>query len=122
MDNRAFKLIVALQRTRSCNQVARKAAPLAGPLGRLLETLGLPPRSGAMSTNEPPTTTPVPPGGRAALPEGRLPKPFLGPQGDENRDPPANAPAPVPPTDIVVDVDDHAGQRRSLYRVSRDAF
>ena len=32
------------------------------------------------------------PGGRAALPPGSLPKPYLGPQGDENRDPPANAP------------------------------
>jgi predicted nucleotidyltransferase len=44
---------------------------------------------------------PVPPGGRAALPEGSLPKPFLQPQGDENRDPPANAPAPVAPTETV---------------------
>ena len=48
---------------------------------------------------------PLPPGGRAALPEGSLPKPFLGPQGDENRDPPPNAPAPVNPTQTVEDID-----------------
>ncbi len=48
---------------------------------------------------------PVPPGGRAALPEGSLPKPFLKPQGDENRDPPANAPAPVAPAETVKDKD-----------------
>ncbi len=41
------------------------------------------------------------PGGSAALPEGSLPKPFLGPQGDEQRDPPANAPSPVPPSPVV---------------------
>jgi hypothetical protein len=35
------------------------------------------------------------PGGRAALPPGSLPKPYLGPQGDENRQPPPGAPAPV---------------------------
>jgi len=46
-------------------------------------------------------TPPIPPGNNAALPEGTLPKPFLGPQGDENRDPPANAPAPVNPTKTV---------------------
>ncbi len=41
------------------------------------------------------------PGGQAALPEGGLPKPYLGPQGDEQRDPPANAPSPVPPAAVV---------------------
>jgi hypothetical protein len=41
------------------------------------------------------------PGQRADLPEGRLPGPFLGPQGDENRRPPANAPAPVKPAPTV---------------------
>jgi hypothetical protein len=47
------------------------------------------------------STTPSIPGGRAALPEGSLPGPFLGPQGDENRDPPENAPiAPQPATRI----------------------
>ena len=62
-----------------------------------------------MSTQEPdaPNTKlpprPEPPGGSAALPEGTLPAPYLGPQGDENRDPPANAPAPVPPTETVKD-------------------
>jgi hypothetical protein len=63
-----------------------------------------------MSTKEPdpPANTkmppvPIPPGGAAALPAGSLPKPFLGPQGDENRDPPVNAPAPVPPAKTVKD-------------------
>jgi hypothetical protein len=37
------------------------------------------------------------PGGRAALPADSLSKPFFGPQGDENRTPPRNAPAPVEP-------------------------
>ncbi len=46
---------------------------------------------------------PIPPGGAAALPPGSLPGPFLGPQGDENRDPPAGAPAPVPPAPTVKD-------------------
>ena len=49
---------------------------------------------------------PNPPGSAADLPPSSLPKPFLGPQGDENRDPPANAPAPVQP---AVKVDDSAG-------------
>jgi hypothetical protein len=44
---------------------------------------------------------PVPPGDNAALPEGTLSKPFLGAQGDENRDPPPGAPAPVNPTKTV---------------------
>jgi hypothetical protein len=63
-----------------------------------------------MSTTEPdpPAYTKMPPrpklpGGAAALPEGSLPKPFLGPQGDENRDPPAGAPAPVAPAPTVTD-------------------
>ncbi len=42
-------------------------------------------------SNAKPRPAPVPPGGAAALPEGTLPKPFLGPQGDENRDPPAGS-------------------------------
>jgi hypothetical protein len=37
------------------------------------------------------------PGGRAALPANSLSKPFFGPQGDENRTPPQNAPSPVKP-------------------------
>jgi len=41
------------------------------------------------------------PGQRADLPEGSLPGPFLGPQGDENRTPPANAPSPVKPAPTV---------------------
>jgi hypothetical protein len=41
-------------------------------------------------------------GSRAALPEGTLPGPYLDTQGDENRQPPDNAPAPVNPT-ITVD-------------------
>jgi predicted nucleotidyltransferase len=70
--------------------------------------------SPGMSTKEPEQpnakspTPPIPPGGAAALPEGSLPKPFLGPQGDENRAPPANAPAPVAPTETVTDIDDKA--------------
>jgi hypothetical protein len=63
-----------------------------------------------MSTEEPdpPANTKMPPapavpGGAAALPEGSLPKPFLGPHGDENRDPPANAPVPIPPAPTVKD-------------------
>jgi hypothetical protein len=64
-----------------------------------------------MSTKEPdPPNTPLPPprnlpGGTAALPAGSLPKPFLGPQGDENRDPPPNAPAPIPSTETVKNPD-----------------
>ena len=63
-----------------------------------------------MSTREPepPANTkmppaPVVPGGAAALPKGSLPKLFLGPQGDENRNPPANAPSPVRPALTVKD-------------------
>jgi hypothetical protein len=48
---------------------------------------------------------PIPSGGAAALPEGSLSKPFLGPQGDENRDPPPNAPAPVQTDQTVKDID-----------------
>ncbi len=41
------------------------------------------------------------PGGRAALPAGTLSKTYLAPQGDEHRDPPANAPSPVNPVVTV---------------------
>ena len=41
------------------------------------------------------------PGGRAALPEGNLSKPFFGAQGDEQRDPPPGSPAPVTPAPVV---------------------
>jgi hypothetical protein len=44
-------------------------------------------------------------GDSAALPEGSLSKPYLGPQGDENRDPPRNAPGPIPSTRTVKDTD-----------------
>jgi hypothetical protein len=60
----------------------------------------------------PPDVKAVPdgmPGERAALPEGSLPDPFLGPQGDENRDPPANAPAPTFPAETVDDARRSAG-------------
>lgn len=40
-------------------------------------------------------------GSRAALPEGSLSGPYLGTQGDENRQPPPNAPAPVNPQPTV---------------------
>jgi hypothetical protein len=43
------------------------------------------------------------PGGRAALPAGSLPKPFVGPQGDEQRDPPTGSPAPVIPAPVIDD-------------------
>lgn len=53
-----------------------------------------------------PASTPTPGsdgrlGGRAALPAGSLPGPYLGPQGDENRAPPPNAPVPTGPGDTV---------------------
>jgi hypothetical protein len=72
---------------------------------------GLPARVSAMMSTKRSNTPPNPklppapavPGGAASLPEGALPKPFLGPQGDENRDPPAGAPAPVSPTETVKD-------------------
>jgi hypothetical protein len=38
------------------------------------------------------------PGRRAALPRGSLRPPYFAPQGDENRDPPANAPSEPPLT------------------------
>jgi NADPH-dependent 2,4-dienoyl-CoA reductase/sulfur reductase-like enzyme/nitrite reductase/ring-hydroxylating ferredoxin subunit len=41
------------------------------------------------------------PGGRAALPAGALPTTYLGPQGDEQRTPPAGSPAPIPPAPVV---------------------
>ncbi len=50
----------------------------------------------------PPLATPdTMPGGQAALPKDALPKPFLGPQGDENRTPPPGSPAPVAPSPVV---------------------
>jgi hypothetical protein len=61
----------------------------------------------------PPDARPVPdgrPGERAALPEGSLPNPYLGPQGDENRDPPADAPAATFPAETVEDARRSAGQ------------
>jgi hypothetical protein len=51
-----------------------------------------------------PPPAPMPdgrPGSRAALPPGSLPGPYLGRQGDENRDPPADAPSPTGPADTV---------------------
>jgi len=36
------------------------------------------------------------PGRRAALPRGSLRPPYFGPQGDESRDPPPNAPSEPP--------------------------
>nr|WP_294529562.1 hypothetical protein [uncultured Rhodopila sp.] len=41
------------------------------------------------------------PGERAGLPPGSLPEPYLGPQGDENRDPPPDAPSPTGPADSI---------------------
>jgi hypothetical protein len=39
------------------------------------------------------TTQPRLPGQRASLPQGVLSKPYFGPQGEENRDPPENPPS-----------------------------
>jgi hypothetical protein len=60
------------------------------------------------SSHDPKTPPPpIPPGGNAALPAGSLPGPFLGPQGDENRAPPPDSPAPVRPAKTVDDdIDD----------------
>ncbi len=41
------------------------------------------------------------PGQRADLPAGSLPPPYFGPQGDESREPPVNAPSPVNPGKFV---------------------
>jgi hypothetical protein len=54
-----------------------------------------------MTHNPKTPSPPIPPGNNAAFPAGTLPKPFLGPQGDENRDPPPNAPVPVNPTETA---------------------
>jgi NADPH-dependent 2,4-dienoyl-CoA reductase/sulfur reductase-like enzyme/nitrite reductase/ring-hydroxylating ferredoxin subunit len=54
-----------------------------------------------IASRMPPSRPDDMPGGQAALPEGGLPKPYLGPQGDEQRDPPAGAPSPVPPAPLV---------------------
>ena len=51
------------------------------------------------------------PGSRAALPAGSLPGPYLGPQGDENRDPPAGAPSPTRATETVEDISKSADRR-----------
>ncbi len=59
---------------------------------------------------EPPASPPDGmPGSRAALPPGSLPKPYLGPQGDENRNPPANAPVAPNPNETV---ETRGGNRR----------
>jgi hypothetical protein len=63
----------------------------------------------------PPVSTPTPTsggrlGGREGLPPGSLPKPYLEPQGDENRDPPPNAPSPAQPTVTVETARRNAGK------------
>lgn len=74
-------------------ETARQPRRAVGPES---ETRGGPeaPEAGLQET--PPG---MPPGGqlgdRAALPPGSLPNPYLGTQGDENRQPPPNAPSPV---------------------------
>jgi hypothetical protein len=61
-----------------------------------------PPDSQVQPAHEPPMRrTDGMPGGRAALPEGNLSKPFFGAQGDEQRDPPPGSPAPVMPAPVV---------------------
>jgi hypothetical protein len=58
-----------------------------------------------MASNPPPHTDKPDgmPGGRAALPPGSLPQPYFGPQGDEQRQPPPNAPSPVEPAPVIED-------------------
>jgi hypothetical protein len=67
-------------------------------------------------TRMPPRRSDDMPGGQASLPAGSLPKPFFGPQGDEQRDPPANAPVPVPPTPVVETEVSRAPRRRETER------
>jgi len=67
----------------------------------------------AKDSTPPRVSTPTPTsdgrlGGREALPPGSLPKPYLGPQGDENRTPPPNAPSPVGGTETI-----ESGRRRA---------
>ena len=57
---------------------------------------------GRREPGSPLSPKPNPPGGEAALPAGSLSQPFLGPQGDENRDPPASSPS-TPPAEKVDD-------------------
>jgi len=56
---------------------------------------------GEVARRMPPAPPGASSGGQAAVPEGSLSKPYFGPQGDEQRDPPAGAPAPVQPAQIV---------------------
>ncbi len=81
-------------------QTAPKPGP--GTVGPESETRGGPEAPEESLDERPPDATPRPGlGHRAALPPGSLPGPYLDTQGDENRQPPANAPAPVNPTAIV---------------------
>jgi hypothetical protein len=58
-------------------------------------------QSAAKGVMPPPRQDNGMPGGRAALPAGTLSKTYLAPQGDEHRDPPADAPSPVNPVATV---------------------
>lgn len=64
-------------------------------------TLAEDPISGQQEPNRSARVPDGMPGERAALPEGTLPNPYLGAQGDENREPPRNAPSQVEPTVTV---------------------
>ncbi|HEX2941953.1 MAG TPA: hypothetical protein VHO91_12970 [Rhodopila sp.] len=83
-------------------QTAPKPGP--GTVGPESETRGGPEAPDEALDEQPPLAGRRPgQGHRAALPEGTLPGPYFGTQGDENRQPPANAPAPVNPTATVGD-------------------
>jgi hypothetical protein len=79
----------------------------AHPIGPESEARGGPEQDPGPETDpQSPVSTPTPlsdgrMGGRAALPPGSLSTPYLGPQGDESRDPPDNAPSPTGPADTV---------------------
>jgi hypothetical protein len=60
--------------------------------------------SSKIDPNNPLTPRHRDPGGAAALPPGSLPRPYFGPQSDENRDPPLDAPGPVDPSGPTVAV------------------
>jgi hypothetical protein len=68
----------------------RKCAPTAS---RVRPTMTKTPQSGTPPGHELP-------GRRQGLPPGALKKPFLGPQGDEHRDSPPNAPSKPPLADL----------------------
>jgi hypothetical protein len=61
------------------------------------------------------------PGDRASLPPGRLPRPFFGPQGDENRDPPPGASARPLGTELPAPAFAGSG-RDAVEEASKESF